>query len=146
LQATLRMAEAETMRTYSKTWWMPFSVMMRLTYPNGLVHVIVSMITPSDDKNLTFTQFVLRNDTEEQVPAATVIAWDRQVTGEDRRILRHCDEDVPLDLHSPDEVHMAADRPGLEVRRRLLELLHAHGEEEARKPGAPASSRRAAAE
>ena len=61
--------------------------MMRLSYPNGLVHVICAMITPVDDKRLKFTQFVVRNDTEAEVPAEKVIAWDRQVTGEDRVFL-----------------------------------------------------------
>lgn len=132
LKATLRMDAAETMRAYRKTWWMPFSVMMRLTYPNGLVHVIVAMITPVDDRRLKFTQFVLRNDAEADVPAEKVIAWDKQVTGEDRRLLSRCDWDVPLDIRAPDEFHMASDRPGLEVRRRLLELLRQHGETEIR--------------
>lgn len=140
LKATLRLADAETMRTYQKTWWMPFSVMMRLTYPNGLVHVIVAMITPVDDKRLQFTQFVVRNDSEADVPADKVIAWDRQVTNEDRVFLSHCDYDVALDLRAPDEFHMASDRPGLEVRRRLLDLLHEHGEREVRRPGLEAAA------
>ena len=137
LKATLRMDDKETMRTYQKTWWMPFSVMMRLTYPNGLTHVICAMITPVDDRRLKFTQFVVRNDSEAEVPAEKVIAWDRQVTGEDRRILSRCDWDVALDLRAPDEFHMASDRPGLEVRRRLLDLLHQHGETEVRAAGKP---------
>ena len=137
LKATLRIEEKETLRTYQKTWWMPFSVMMRLTYPNGLVHVICAMITPVDDRRLKFSQFVLRNDTDAEVPAEKVIAWDRQVTGEDRRVLSRCEWDVALDLRAPDEFHMASDRPGLEVRRRLLELLHQHGEREVRLPAKP---------
>ncbi len=135
LKATLRIDDKETMRTYRKTWWMPFSVMMRLSYPNGLVHVICAMITPVDDKRLKFTQFVVRNDTEAEVPAEKVIAWDKQVTGEDRAFLSRCEWDVPLDVRAPDEFHMASDRPGLDVRRRLLELLRQHGESEARLPG-----------
>lgn len=135
LKATLRLDEGETLRTYRKTWWMPFSVMMRLSYPNGLVQVIVAMITPIDDRNLHFSQFVMRNDTEEQVPAAKVIAWDTQVTNEDRRVLSRCDWDVPLDLRSGEEFHMPSDQPSLEVRRRLLELLHKYGEREMRRDG-----------
>ena len=46
---------------------------------------------------------------------------------------------VPLDLRAPDEFHMASDRPGLEVRRRLLELLRQHGETEVRLPGRSAA-------
>lgn len=139
LKATLRMDVAETMRTYQKTWWMPFSVMMRLSYPNGLVHVIAAMITPIDDKRLQFTQFVVRNDTEADASAESVIAWDKQVTSEDRIFLSRCDYDVALDVRAPDEFHMASDRPGLEVRRRLLELLRQHGETEARLPGRTAA-------
>jgi hypothetical protein len=82
---------------------------------------------------------VLRNDSEAEVPAEKVIAWDRQVTGEDRAFLSRCDWDVALDVRAPDEFHMASDRPGLEVRRRLLELLRQHGESEVRLPGKSAA-------
>ncbi|MGE5147497.1 MAG: Rieske 2Fe-2S domain-containing protein [Candidatus Eiseniibacteriota bacterium] len=122
----------ETLRTYKKVWWMPFSVKMTLSYPSGVVHIIVAMITPVDDRRTMFTQFVLRNDSEADAPAAGVIAWDRRVTAEDRAMLELTEPDVPLDLRSGEEFHMAADQPGLEVRRRLLQLLTEHGEREVR--------------
>jgi hypothetical protein len=124
---------------------MPFSVKMTLSYPSGVVHIIVAMITPVDDRRTLFTQFVLRNDTEAEAPAAGVIAWDRRVTGEDRAMLETTEHDVPLDLRSGEEFHMPSDQPGLEVRRRLLQLLHEHGEREVR-AGRPADAAIAAAE
>lgn len=130
----------ETMRTYKKVWWMPFSVKMTLSYPSGVVHIIVAMITPVDDRRTMFTQFVLRNDSEADAPAEGVIAWDRRVTAEDRAMLELTEPDVPLDLRSGEEFHMAADQPGLEVRRRLLQLLHEHGEREVRAGDLPARS------
>jgi hypothetical protein len=104
------------------------------------------MITPVDDRRTMFTQFVLRNDSEADAPAEGVIAWDRRVTGEDRAMLELTKPDVPLDLRSGEEFHMAADQPGLEVRRRLLQLLHDHGEREVRRGDAAVASVVAAAE
>jgi len=40
------------------------------------------------------------------------------------------DLDAPLDIARHVEANMPSDRPGLIMRRRLLELVHAHGEEE----------------
>jgi hypothetical protein len=48
-------------------------------------------------------------------------------------VLESTDYDVPLDLASREELHMPSDRPGLEMRKRLLGLLHAHGEHEVRR-------------
>jgi hypothetical protein len=73
-------------------------------------------------------QFVFRNDTEADVPAADVVAFDRKVTLEDIYILEGTDPDVPLDGRG--ELNMASDKPGLIMRRKLGALLAAHGETE----------------
>ena len=70
-----------------------------------------------------------------QAPAADVVAFDRQVTQEDKGVLETTDWDTPLDLASGEEKHMPTDQPGMMMRKRLLELLNQHGEEEARLPG-----------
>ena len=77
-------------------------------------------------------QWVYRNDREEDAPAEKVIAFDRAVTLEDKRVLETTTWDVPLDM--AEELHMPSDRPGIEMRRRLAALLAAHGEREARLP------------
>lgn len=124
--------EERTVRHLIKTWWIPFSRKMHITYPNGLIHIICTLTAPIDDRRSTVIQFALRNDSEAQVPAASVVAFDRQVTNEDKAVLAECEWDIPLDIASGEEFHMPSDKPGLIMRRRLRELLLQHGEIEAR--------------
>ena len=60
---------------------------------------------------------------EAQTKAADAIAFDRQVTLEDKAILETTDYDVPLDAKF--EQHMMTDRPGLMMRRKLAAMLSA---------------------
>lgn len=119
-----------TVRNYEKTWYAPFSRKMKITYPNGLIHTICTLTAPIDDTRSMVTQFAMRNDTEADAPAADIIAFDRQVTHEDMAILEICHPDVPLRAARGGEVSIPSDEPGLEMRRQLLKLLIAHGEEE----------------
>lgn len=128
----LRMAEEWTVRNVVTTWWLPFTRFGRITYPSGLTHILCTVATPIDDIRSMVVQWVLRNDTEADASAETIIAFDRQVTLEDKEILEQTTYDTPLDLGSGEEFHMPSDRPGVEIRRRLLELITAHGEQEAR--------------
>jgi hypothetical protein len=111
-------------------WYMPFTRKLRITYPNGLVHSIVTAATPIDDRSSQIVQFCFRNDSEAEARAEDVIAFDRQVTLEDRAILESTDHDVPLNQVDI-ECNMASDRPGILMRRRLLEFLERCGETEA---------------
>ncbi|MGP1375302.1 MAG: aromatic ring-hydroxylating dioxygenase subunit alpha [Almyronema sp.] len=124
----LKMAQDQTVRTMMMRWFMPFTVMLRIDYPNGLAHVIVNTMTPIDDCTSQMVQFCLRNDTEADVKASDVIAFDRAVTLEDKRILETTDYDVPLSLSQ--EQHMATDKPGILMRKKMAALLKAHGETE----------------
>ncbi|MGE5145577.1 MAG: Rieske 2Fe-2S domain-containing protein [Candidatus Eiseniibacteriota bacterium] len=124
------MAGEKTTRYMDAKWYLPFTRKLGITYPNGLKHAIVTSAVPIDDGSSMIVQFVFRNDSEAQVRAADVIAFDRKVTDEDRPILESTDFDVPLDLQGGFEAHMASDRPGLIMRRRFQELLRAHGETE----------------
>ena len=120
----------KTVRITHAKWYLPFTRKLGITYPNGLKHSIVTSATPIDDASSMIVQFVFRNDSEEQVKAADVIAFDRKVTNEDRPVLESTEYDVPLDRASGREFHMPSDKPGLIMRRRLRELLQAHGEQE----------------
>lgn len=125
-QQNLKMVDGQTVRTLEMDWYLPFTVRLRINYPNGLVHVIVNTMTPIDDGTSQMVQFCLRNDTEADTAIADVIAFDRAVTHEDKRILESTDGDVPL---SPSqEEHMFTDRPGLLIRKRIAALLKTHGE------------------
>ena len=130
-KGNLGIASDRTIRQYEKTWWMPFSRKMKVTYPNGLVHIIMTLTAPIDDRRSQVIQFLLRSDSEADAPAEKLIEFDRQVTHEDRAILEACDFDVPLSLTG--ERHMPTDQPGLEMRRMLGKLLAEHGESEARR-------------
>jgi hypothetical protein len=122
----------KTVRINTRTWYMPFARTLHIEYPNGLIHLIFTAYTPIDDQHSQVVQFCLRNDTEAEAKAADIIAFDRQVTSEDRVILEGTDYDAPLSL--AEEQHMASDRPGIIMRRRLAKLLKDHGETEQRRP------------
>ncbi|HEY9648135.1 MAG TPA: aromatic ring-hydroxylating dioxygenase subunit alpha [Chroococcidiopsis sp.] len=127
-QQNLKMEHKDTTRQLDMTWYMPFTCRLRINYPNGLSHVIVNTATPISDTTSQIVQFCLRNDTEAEVKASDAIAFDRQVTLEDKAILESTDYDVPLDLTQ--ELHMLTDKPGIMMRRKLVSFLKAHGEVE----------------
>ncbi|MCW6035884.1 aromatic ring-hydroxylating dioxygenase subunit alpha [Spirulina subsalsa FACHB-351] len=127
-QKNLKMGEGKTTRYFELDWFLPFTCRLRIRYPNGLVHVIVNTTTPISDSSSQIVQFCLRNDTEADTSAADVIAFDRQVTLEDKRILETTNYDVPLEMSR--EQHMMTDKPGLLIRRRFATLLKEHGETE----------------
>jgi phenylpropionate dioxygenase-like ring-hydroxylating dioxygenase large terminal subunit len=121
-------AGERTVRHTRAQWYLPFTRKLGITYPSGLTHAIVTSAAPIDDANSMIVQFVFRNDTEEQVKAADVVAFDRKVTLEDQPILEATEPDVPLERAGGREFDMPSDRPGLIMRRRLLDLLRAHGD------------------
>jgi len=133
-----QIADGRTTRTRNNAWWMPFTRRLGITYPNGTQHIMFTSAAPIDDEHSMIVQFVFRNDTEAQVPAADIVAFDRKVTIEDKFILESTDPDVPLD--GAGELNMPSDKPGLIMRRKLRALLQAHGETEVRGDHAAASA------
>jgi phenylpropionate dioxygenase-like ring-hydroxylating dioxygenase large terminal subunit len=123
-QRNLRIADAETVRKMEIRWLMPSSFILHFVYPNGLVHAICGFATPIDDRRCRRMQFVYRNDSEADAPGENIAAFDRQIGAEDLRILRTIPPGFPLDPRA--EAHMALDRPNLEMRRVLRDLLRAH--------------------
>jgi phenylpropionate dioxygenase-like ring-hydroxylating dioxygenase large terminal subunit len=126
MKAALSTTEDRTTRTTDSRFYLPFSRIAKITYPSGLENMLCTFLAPIDDQHTLFTQWVVRNDTADQVPPETVIAFDRQVTLEDRLILEGCDADVMLDPTESDEVSMASDRPGLVMRKMLNALIREH--------------------
>ena len=122
----LKMAEAQTLRTLTMDWIIPFTIKLKITYPNGLEHIVVNTMTPVSDRTSQMVQFCVRNDTEADTPAADVIAFDRAVTLEDKRILESTDFDVPLTMG--EEEHMFTDRPGIMIRKRIAALIRTYEE------------------
>lgn len=117
----LHMTDGETVRISEGIWYMPFVRSLKITYPNGLIHLIFTAATPIDDGSIQVVQFCLRNDTEADAKASDIIAFDRAVTLEDKTVLEGTDDDVPLDLQV--EQHMASDKPGIVMRHRLAALI-----------------------
>ncbi|MEM8602997.1 MAG: aromatic ring-hydroxylating dioxygenase subunit alpha [Cyanobacteria bacterium P01_H01_bin.121] len=125
-RSNLDMDEQKTVRKLDMDWYMPFTIRLRINYPNGRFHIVVNTMTPIDDQTSQMVQFCVRNDTEADTPAADVIAFDRAVTLEDKVILESTDYDVPLSLNQ--EQHMLTDRPGIVIRKKIAALLREHGE------------------
>jgi phenylpropionate dioxygenase-like ring-hydroxylating dioxygenase large terminal subunit len=117
-----------TRRIRTNTWWMPFIRRLGITYPNRLKHTIITAATPIDDAHSMLVQFCYRSDTEAEAPAADIVAFDREVTLEDKHILEGTDPDVQLAGFADMEKSMVSDRPGLLMRRMLRDLLIKHGE------------------
>ena len=120
----------QTTRHLDNAYYLPFSRRFGCSYDSGIIHTIFNCATPIDDEHFLLTQWLYRNDTEQDCPAAGLIAFDRKVTDEDKEILEATDPDVCIDVTRQQEMHMPSDKPGLIIRKQLLDLLRNHGEEE----------------
>jgi len=107
---------------------MLFSQTLKISYPDGLTHSIFTAATPVSDRTSQIVQFCVRNDTEADVSAEDIVAFDRQVVLESRVVLETTNCDTPLDVTV--ERHMPSDRPGIVMRRKLLSLFKQYGEKE----------------
>jgi phenylpropionate dioxygenase-like ring-hydroxylating dioxygenase large terminal subunit len=101
---------------------LPFTCRSTIRYESGLEHVLLLCSTPVDDETAYFTFVVWRND-DRAVPAEEVIAFDRAIGEEDRRMLEAIGGPFPLERGALCDVR--ADRTALEWRRRLVALLDA---------------------
>jgi len=122
--------EPTTKRHMRNKWFMPFCRRLDMEYPSGLRHIILNSATPIDDGSIELVQILYRNDSEENCSSEELIAWDAAIIDEDREILESTDPDAIVDMSRKIEMHMPSDRPSMLMRRRLLALLHEHGEEE----------------
>jgi phenylpropionate dioxygenase-like ring-hydroxylating dioxygenase large terminal subunit len=124
-------SEPITTRHMRNKWFMPFCRTLDIEYPSGLRHIIFNCATPIDDGTIKLAQVLYRNDSEENCSTQELIAWDAAILEEDRGILESTDPDAPIDMERKVEAHMPSDRPGMIMRRRLMQLLEQHGEAEA---------------
>lgn len=123
--------EAQTTRHMRNAYFLPFSRRLDIEYPSGIRHVIINCFTPIDDGRMQLCQWLFRNDTEADCPAQLLIDFDEEITREDKDILESTDPDAVVDLRRRGvEYSMDSDRPGILIRRKLMELLAAHGEAE----------------
>ena len=124
-------SDAVTTRHMRNAYFLPFSRRLDIEYPSGIRHVIINCFTPIDDGNMQLCQWLFRNDTEADCPAQMLIDFDDEITREDRDILESTDPDAVVDPRRRGvEYSMDSDRPGILIRRKLMELLARHGEAE----------------
>ena len=110
-----------TVRTTRNQLHGPFLMLNRITYPDGVVHLMVKACTPATATTTHQLQLVVRNDDEEDRPASDIVAFDAQVWEEDKAVLERCWTDYRLDLTA--NVHLKTDRPSIEYRRWVRELV-----------------------
>jgi phenylpropionate dioxygenase-like ring-hydroxylating dioxygenase large terminal subunit len=123
--------DAITTRHMRNAYFLPFSRRLDIEYPSGIRHIIINCFTPINDGNMQLCQWLFRNDTEEDCPAQMLIDFDEEITREDKDILESTDPDALVDVRRRGvEYSMESDRPGMLIRKRLLELLVKHGEQE----------------
>lgn len=113
--------QVDTTRVMANEVHAPFTLLLRISYPDGLEHIIVKAIAPVDDRSCRLLQFAVRNDTEAQRPAKDIVDFDVAVAAEDWGILSGVPADYPTDLGRL--VHIDTDRASVAYRRLLGELL-----------------------
>lgn len=120
-----------TQRLMRNAYFLPFSRRLDIEYPSGVRHVIINCFTPIDDGHIQLAQWLFRNDTEADCPAQLLIDFDHVITREDKDILESTDPDALVDTRRRGvEYSMDSDKPGMLIRKQLMELLAAHGESE----------------
>lgn len=123
--------DAITTRHMRNAYFLPFMRRLDIEYPSGIRHIIINCFTPIDDGRLQLCQWLFRNDTEADCPAAMLIDFDAEITREDKEILESTDPDAVVDTRRRGiEYSMDSDRPGMLIRKKLMELLARHGESE----------------
>ena len=106
------------------TWHAPFLVRLRINYVDGPAHVVVNAQVPLANDRSQMVQFCLIEDHAGAADIERIVAFDRAVTLEDKRLLESTDPDVPLDPRA--ERHMPSDEPGMAMRRAIKRLIDQH--------------------
>jgi phenylpropionate dioxygenase-like ring-hydroxylating dioxygenase large terminal subunit len=125
-----------TQRHMRNAYYLPFSRRLDIEYPAvdgrpGRRHIIINCFTPIDDGRIQLCQWLFRNDTEADCPAQLLIDFDHVITREDKDILESTDPDALVDTRRRGvEYSMDSDRPGMLIRKQLMELLARFGEAE----------------
>jgi phenylpropionate dioxygenase-like ring-hydroxylating dioxygenase large terminal subunit len=109
-------------RRMSTGFHLPLTVRSTIGYENGLEHIILMLAAPIDDTTSYFTFVIWRND-DFAVPAEEVIAFDRAIGAEDKRMLELVPGTLPLDQTRT--VSVQSDKASVEWRRQLAALLGA---------------------
>jgi len=129
-------SEPITQRHMRNAYYLPFSRRLDIEYPGvngrpGRRHIIINCFTPIDDGHIQLCQWLFRNDSEADCPEAMLVEFDQVITREDKDILESTDFDALVDTRRRGvEYSMDSDRPGMLIRKQLMELLARSGEAE----------------
>lgn len=107
-------------RQMSTGFTLPLTVRSTIRYEDGLEHILLLCSTPIDDDHAYFTFVVWRND-DFSVDGDEVIAFDRAIGEEDRKMLERVPGSLPLG--QTDLASVQADRGSVEWRRQFIEFL-----------------------
>lgn len=102
-------------------WLAPLGLTLALTWPNGRQQCIVLFAVPRDAHTCTILRFYLRNDRDDEVTDASVIALERALIDQDRRILEAMPKE--LDPFPTGEQLIEADQPIARMRQLLQKFL-----------------------
>jgi phenylpropionate dioxygenase-like ring-hydroxylating dioxygenase large terminal subunit len=122
--ATTGTTEPVVHRHMSTGFRLPFSVRSTIRYEDGLEHILLLCSTPVDDTHSLFTFVVWRND-DFAVDPQEVIAFDRAIGAEDKRMLELVPGTMPLERTGL--VSVQADRASVEWRRRFAAMIGVTG-------------------
>jgi phenylpropionate dioxygenase-like ring-hydroxylating dioxygenase large terminal subunit len=102
-------------------WIAPLGMTLDLDWPNGKQQTITMFATPRDASSCIVLRFYWRNDSEDDIKADDVIAFDRALTDQDRCILEAMPKD--LDPWPAYELLTEADQPIARMRQLLQKFL-----------------------
>jgi phenylpropionate dioxygenase-like ring-hydroxylating dioxygenase large terminal subunit len=119
-KSNVGIAEDIATRTTHAELVQPFLFRGVLEYENGLKHVLFKIAAPIDDFNTLFCQFIARNDAPSPEKQADIVAVDKAVQEEDRRLLERINPNFPIQTAT--EIHTRSDRMTIEYRRVLADL------------------------
>lgn len=119
-------SEGRVSRTMTTGFFLPFTVRSTITYHTALEHIILLLSTPIDDLNSYFTFVVWRND-DFSVSAEDVIAFDRMIGAEDKRMLEMVPGALPLNPKALASTQ--ADKASTAWRHQFVRLLNSNTED-----------------
>ena len=111
----------EPVRETRTEMWLPFVQIGRFVYSDGHRHVLFKALCPVADKVTDVHFTVLRDDLDDPADQDAVRRFELAVEHEDRAMLELLPAAFQLDPRAL--AHTVHDRPGIEYRRALAELL-----------------------
>jgi phenylpropionate dioxygenase-like ring-hydroxylating dioxygenase large terminal subunit len=111
----------ETMRHTELELYGPFIILLKTSYPDGLVNFMLKGCTPEDDQVTRQIQQILRSDTEADRPAKEIVEFDEEVWREDQAVLEPA---WPVfDPGPAGAMHLRTDRASIEYRRMVRDIV-----------------------